>query len=902
MFKRLLCLLLALSFCIIPFAVQAADVDSKEVTLLRDLDILEQPKEEGLYEDRFNYTKGQFAKALAMMVHYYEPPILQEQIALDIEDSEYMPYINFALSHGFMRVDNKNRFYPKADLDLTTVIYGLVTVLDYDILAQQQGGTEQAYMSVAAQIGLLRNVNIKNEDVISIPELAKMIMNAMKISPKVLPNEVVSPYKPTLFEQKDLQSHSGRVLANNNVGLIIEKCPKNYVNIDGKLYRTNLYIEDIVVGTVVTYYTQEIDGETYVVSVYADGDETIVSIDAEELEDISFKGSYIQLTYGEDETVKIDNTAFALINGKSVSLKKEYFNVFKSGNIKAIDSDENGTYDVVHMMLYKTEIVEGAGVSSNSIMTRYTNQSIQLSTAGENVAIYRDNIAIGLGDVASGNIINVACDAIDNTALMEGRLEFDYANAKRYTIHVSNKTASGVISQITSDNLIYIDGIDYQINEDLAARIEDGTKPKIRPGLAVVLYLDYYGKVIDLELDAAANAMQYGYLVEAAMNNQGLNKTMALRILNTEGSITIFEVAETYILNGASGTKSDKLTGLAGGVDLTQRQLIRYRVSGDLIREIDTTYVSTMETAASALSRDYQATTATAFRWDAFNYKCAVDSNTVIFQVPPVDKVSVEDKDFARFTKGSLKQDKEYILDAYDMDDLLYADCLVIYAEEVETAMTYKQYTYMIGDITRALNDDGVPATRIEVLGRTENQGEGVSRKLFLSEDVVVKDNHKFKYGGNAGATNRSDNDLLISDLKIGDAVRILQDNDNEITYIERVFTPPTTIEGEALTDLTLGKTGFGAFMVPYATVKDGIYQYICVSNTDDIANATAANYATFLVNFFRTVYIYNVDTKEITSTTNMTQLPTYKKAANARAFIHIGYSDISDVFVYQWD
>ena len=386
------------------------------------------------------------------------------------------------------------------------------------------------------------------------------------------------------------------------------------------------------------------------------------------------------------------------------------------------------------------------------------------------------------------------------------------------------------------------------------------------------------------------------------MNNQGLNKTMALRILNTEGSITIFEVAETYILNGASGTKSDKLTGLAGGVDLTQRQLIRYRVSGDLIREIDTTYVSTMETAASALSRDYQATTATAFRWDAFNYKCAVDSNTVIFQVPPVDKVSVEDKDFARFTKGSLKQDKEYILDAYDMDDLLYADCLVIYAEEVETAMTYKQYTYMIGDITRALNDDGVPATRIEVLGRTENQGEGVSRKLFLSEDVVVKDNHKFKYGGNAGATNRSDNDLLISDLKIGDAVRILQDNDNEITYIERVFTPPTTIEGEALTDLTLGKTGFGAFMVPYATVKDGIYQYICVSNTDDIANATAANYATFLVNFFRTVYIYNVDTKEITSTTNMTQLPTYKKAANARAFIHIGYSDISDVFVYQWD
>ena len=182
-----------------------------------------------------------------------------------------------------------------------------------------------------------------------------------------------------------------------------------------------------------------------------------------------------------------------------------------------------------------------------------------------------------------------------------------------------------------------------------------------------------------------------------------------------------------------------------------------------------------------------------------------------------------------------------------------------------------------------------------------------------MAEDVVVKDNIKFEYGGDAEAVSRTDNNLLISDLKIGDIVRILQNNDNEITYIERIFTPsatmvvPEELDPEGMYQLKQVKpsgsvSGAGAYVIPYATLKDGIYQYICVSNTDDIANATAANYRTFLVNFFRTVYIYNVDTKEITSTTSMTALPTYKKAANARAFIHVSYSDISDVFVYQWD
>ncbi len=900
--KRILCFILALSFCMMPFIAQATEMETKDVVFLQDMDILEEAADAGLYSRRFDYTREQFAKALALMTVNYEPPLRLDPSIKDASMSNYWGYIDFCVAHGFMSLDENGYFHPADYITQADAIRGLVSVLNYDILAEEKGGTEQAYMTVAAQIGITRGVTIEDPASVKIPELAKLIMNAMETSPAVMPGEVVYHRKPTLLEQKNLEKKSGRILANQNVALSIDPCAKGHVNIDGKIYESAIVIEDIAVGAIVTYYTQTINGETKVVSVYA-GDE-ILTLDASDVESVTFSKNYIEIAYDDEEVAKINTTAFVKVNKGDYRLSAELFNVFENGTISMRDSDEDGYYDVVYMEIYKTEVAEGIGATS--IITKYANQNIQLSKFGDNLEVYREGLPVDISLIKAGNVISLAAD---NFSIVDGKLVMNYDQSEWLKVQVSVKQVTGTITQTSGSDTIYIDGIAYKIGTNLSSLINSGKKAKLAAGLAVVLYLDRNNNIVDYEKDATADTMEYGYLIDGIMFEQGLNKYMMLKILNEAGEITAYRVADKFILDGLNKASDNLIfSDIGSGVDFNNRQLIRFRLQGGVIKEIDTLQVSSAETADTSLAKHYEvhshksdplynSSNAPSYRLDGFVYQCLVNAKTVIFRVPFLTATEVNDTQFTRIARSSLIESTGYSADGYDLDNTLFAKCLVVYENAATTAFdTATSYTFMVNDVYEGLNSDGQPEIKVELLGRTAAQREGELLALSIASDVVCKDNMRYVYGNNSPANGP---DLPITSLKKGDLVRYLTNADGKINTIERVFTPT---KDEPLKCLATGGLKHGYMRVYDVYNEEGVGDYFSMCAAEDMSAATKADYRTFKRNTFKTLYIYNVKSDTITSTLTMTDCTTYKQGTDTKAFVCMSYSDVSNVYVYQWD
>ncbi|MBQ2696258.1 MAG: hypothetical protein IJF61_03040 [Clostridia bacterium] len=892
MLKRFLCLLLTVCLCIAPFVVTHAEeieVLPQELSFLQDLDILEEIPENGLYQRRIYYTREKFAKTLSMMLLSGEPKIIQEPEIRDVAGNEYINYIDFVVTQNLMKLDKKLMFYPKDNVTLDMAVFGMVNALEYQPMAEERGGTAEAYLSVAAEIGILRNVSIEDPANVTIFELSKMINNAMRITPMVQKDDVVSCIKPTLLAQKELYKKSGRILANSNVGLSVGKCPVGYVNIDGKLYPTDLAIADITVGSIVTYYTQRVDDKEKVVSYYSASDAEVISIDADEIEEVDFTAGGIEITYDNEKTVQIDRTAFALVNGANHNLNQSLFDVFESGTLNMRDSDGDGSYDVVYMDLYKNEVVQAVGSGSNSIITKYYNQTISFDAVKDDLQIISENRFLTLDQIENGQVVSIACDTF---SIVGGQLVFDYNNAKKITIRVSDKQVVGVVTQISGTDKIVIDDVSYESSAYLKKLYTDGKISKVQPGQPVILLLDIYDKVIDYTINSKENLMEYGYLIDAAINTQGLNRNLMLKVLCEDGQIRVFDAAKTYLLNGKS-IKDHSLTG-TNGENLDNRLLIRYRVQNEMVREIDTVQENPLaENKDNSLSLDFSSGSSTlSYRFGNFGWRVVMMATTPAFNVPDPSAINVDDSQFTRVSTSTTVQDKSYKIDAYDLDDRLVAGCILRYSATVSANFGDKDVVYMVTDTRRALGPDGVPTTQL-TLASSEKGGEEI---VFFADDVDCRLNNRMVYSN--ASPSQTGNELTPSDFKKGDLVRYLVNDKGFVSTIERVFRYS---DSEPTKPVQYGIGGaYGRSYSAFAYNVNLDYMTLCM--TRDIANAAPDQFYSIPTSRFVCVPVYNVEDDEVYIVTDIFETPAYTNASDTMLYLATYTSEIMGAFAFCLD
>ena len=212
-----------------------------EVKLLEDLGIIKPISHTGLI--KAGYNRGEFAASLSVMssVEPIKYSVSNEDLkkyAEDIAGNENVNGIIVAIAGGYMENDEKNNFNPDSALSKDDAIKALVRILGYEPLAESYGGTTQAYYQAAGVIGLLKKCSFEDEKSLTQEETAKLLVNAMSI--RFFNDGTRYLDKECFYDYWRIEKHTGRVLANSRIGLVVERTSPGMVNIDEKLYETEL--------------------------------------------------------------------------------------------------------------------------------------------------------------------------------------------------------------------------------------------------------------------------------------------------------------------------------------------------------------------------------------------------------------------------------------------------------------------------------------------------------------------------------------------------------------------------------------------------------------------------------------------------------------------------------------
>lgn len=827
--KRIVALFLTLLLMIslIP-TMPVSAATTEEVQLIRDLGIVEEMESSGLVAA--SYSRSRFAKSLVMMTNTYaiqgagivdaagdgdriifleggrietikgnDGEEVDETLAFasDITDDINSPSIMQVIQNGYMETDAEKKFNPTDPVTKMDATRALIRILNYDEMAEENGGTDADYLNVAAKLGLFRRVVIANEERLTSDEVAGMIANAMSI--QIYYGEGVDLKDTCFFDVWALSKHSGRLIANSSLGLMVEKAPKNYVNVSGELFYTSILIPNELVGSQVTFYTRSTDKGEAVVSIYSDGDSEAVTLNADEIENVTQNGNIITLTFNEDETLKVTTRGYALVNGKTMSPSKSLFSALNCGTVTFVDSNYDGVYDVIHMELLETLMIGSVASDYSKIITKFYKQTIEFD-GYDAIEIYLNNKEASVEKLEAGMIVNVACDTF---SIVNGKVQSDFANSKNIKIYGKTKLVNGCVVSIKGNQKLFIDDMDYEFGSLYQKLVADGHIQPIKLGDYINAWFDSMGRLAYYEVDKTQGKV-YGYLIGTGQLQQGLSNVLDFRILTTEGKYCTISAADKFILDGSSINKKDvSLIYLAADgstVDLTKRQIVRYRVDNDgLLRELDTAAVCVGESVSDSLKQDLvldpYGTGASQVKITngIIGKQWAFADNCVAFVDDAPLTSGMPDERLIQCVDYSSVSGSRYLA-GYDANAKKELSCVVAYSTYGSTSGTdkknglsfYGYYCYVVDSIARTVDADGAPAWNVKLVGCRKGFDE-----CTISSSVTrlyVTTNNETDWGKEYSWVQEEDVQNFMSLVGPGDIVRFRKNFFGQVDHFERLF------------------------------------------------------------------------------------------------------------------
>ena len=803
-------------------------------------------------------------------------------------------------------------FNPKAGVSQTDAIYALVKILGYEAIAAKNGNTLAVYTALAAKLGLFKGVTIANAEELSYTEIAKIMYNAMSV-PFYADQPIIGPVDKCFFDMWKLKEYSGKLLANSNLGLGINKTAFGYVNVNGEIFPTNIVIEDVLVGCDVKFYTRVLDGEEVIVSIAARRAKEAVTFDAKDIVEIKESASRFEITYNETDKIDVSKSAFMLVNNKTASITQELFETFKSGTVTLLDTNGDGIYDVGHMTLLEWGILEGISGDSSSIVVRIGSvaQKIDLNTI-DTLETSLGKTIVSLADFSAGMAVGIACDSY---AIAEGKITFDFAKAQTLKLFGSDRVENGYIERI-SENEIYVNEMDYPLGASYHNFVASGYLPKLSVGDGVKLYFDRYGEVVYYEKDNALSNMQYGYLIDAHIRNTGLKRELMLKIMDTSGKISVYETNKgSFILDGEkTDIRLDSLSYSVGleTVDFSKRQVVRFTAQENIIRKIDTLVVREgIEDEKNSLTRDHDfdfyASGQTGLYVTGGNVgrEFVVEKNCIIFVDDEVaDTTSPNDKKFSIGNTSMLQAYAVNYIAGFDATDMKELSCIVYYTKYGKTSgstgstrqsMGHNEADcYVIEKVTKRVDANGEEGFGLTVAG----SASGKSSYFVPTESVSLYEARDISWTGADRITLYECNpEELDSVLTSGDIIRFTTTMDGHINYIEKLFDFESNKDGYSPVK-NIGGVTYGFVHIEKNSESSILY-------SDDgslLENPDATSYVFKNKAAYSYVPVYNVKKGTVTLY-NHKDIPTAAKGDNVKAFLrYYNHSWIFDYIFYLYE
>ncbi len=562
--KKIISLITALTLICtsLVFTVSADEFDysmyEKEINILTQLGIT--TSNDAGASNQSMVTRAELA-ALAVKALGYDGISLNAGTGAfeDVSPSHWAyRYIMFAQSIKLFNGTSATTFSPDAAIDASQAVATMVKMLNYAQMADAKGGYPSGYWIVAGSCGILDGAGINQSGTITREQLYILLYNTVhadmlvadgflgedtsyvKDGSTILSNYLHIHYIDGVLTADSQASISGALTSSEvhfNVGNIQFKT--NDTAVTGKTGRN-----------VRVYYKDNGTAVFDAVCVW-DGENKEVTLSSDSIADFDYAaGIYKAIDGDKEKSYKIGKNYYLSYNGEAIPGSDPALMRPASGHITLIDNNRDSIYDVVAVKEYYNLVFSGYDKYSNVIYDKLDSaKNIDLDsffTVSSNVEDY--------SSVPQKSIFTV----------------YKSKSGSSVQIHVSENTAGGKITNISSQNEYTIKDNSYKLS--LAHR--GSGADKLRAGLNCVFYLDAYNTIAYYEI---IPDNQSGYLLQFAAGT-GLAGAQA-QMLTLDGSLKAFELADKVTLETPSGTSrinGSEVSGYFSGLTGSNRLYVLF--------------------------------------------------------------------------------------------------------------------------------------------------------------------------------------------------------------------------------------------------------------------------------------------------------------------------------------
>ena len=711
-------------------------------------------------------------------------------------------YIKIAYDQGVILGMGDGTFAPDNPVTYEQAVKMMVCALGYELAAVELGGWPDGYLAQAAELGMLKGIEMAKTDVAASRALvAQVLYNSLEVKmaektsadsvavteKTVLTNKLgygyFSNYMISQIDGTDSISDSEIRVQQGELAFAQSKEPFIYTDILEKLEAKSM-LGSYVRGYYKIGSEEEANKLIYLTESKNKSVEIIVlseNIDTYRNFELEY---YPNADSDKTEEIVISTSAQLLYNGSLYDFASGSANErdlskwldpnsddFIDGQVRLLENTGDKKIDTIFIEDYETYIAKSGVLTTDSIAANnfviYDNyvsgKNIRIDPYAPRVTAEFYNASTGaemtIEEIKAMHVVSVAANMSET----------------KFKVYVSNKTVKGKIDEITTKGEYVIDGKSYVSTADFEALVSAGIiQPKT--GLEGTFYLDHNDRICAAKI-TQEDAGAYAYVTNAGIDND----RAILKLVNLSGSPTKptkVTCAQSVKLNGRTTSEpqdildalentSDLIGGNADAENARYAQLVRYvKNSSGQISKITT--ISTrsndivvsknedVDVLVTGIEKQQYAYNASS----GFNSKVFVNTNTLVLVIP--DDRQAEEEYKRSTATAYFKSGNRYNIEAYDINDSSVAKVVLVYNADAVSAETAVDYTTPVRIVTKIST------------GLSKVDEEDIVFHLEVYENGAIKN---YETESTAAPYNT---------IKVGDVIRFGVNGDGQINKLGR--------------------------------------------------------------------------------------------------------------------
>jgi len=521
--------------------------------------------EDGTFHPDDNVTRAQFAKIICFALNAGASTTGPVETGFSDVDPEHWAAgnIKMAASRGIINGMGDGTFSPEANIKFEQAVKMIVCALGYGNHALKSGGYPQGYINVAVDLKLLKGLaaedNKQGKDA-SRGTIAKLVDTMLVTEQLTMSGEQGESLKEqtvkTISENGQVVSVYGSTIFEGETS----DCSRNQIEllIGSRRYKYSVEELGSIKNNIAGYLGKR-------VTVYYDADDElrvpiltnltlqakkniITDVDISDIEDFSDSAvEYIMdADSGDTDEITINSDVNILENGVATSEGlSDIIDLSAPGQITFIDSDADGSADVIFIKSYTTLVVKS---KTNSAFKIYgeNSENLVLDEELSNITIMKNGKSSEFSNINVGDVVSYASSAGD----------------KVIDVLVSSTSVSGSISQIRTNGQIKIKTSSGEKTYTTSSYFDSNSTIALEVGLSGKFYIDAFGKIAKVDVSSAAS-YTYAYLCDFADVGGSTESEYAIRVIKINGasnpSKVTYSLARKFKIDGEPFSDSNDL-------------------------------------------------------------------------------------------------------------------------------------------------------------------------------------------------------------------------------------------------------------------------------------------------------------------------------------------------------